>query len=66
VRSSSIATSTSVPRALEHLALLRPVELLAGQREVEPQGDEPLLRAVVEVALDPPPLGVAGLEDARA
>ena len=28
--------------------------------------DEPLLRAVVEVALEPPPLGVAGGDDALA
>ena len=34
------------------------------QREREP--DEPLLGAVVEVALEPPALGVAGLDDAGA
>ena len=31
-----------------------------------PQGHEALLRAVVQVALDAPPLRVAGLEDPRA
>ena len=31
----------------------------------ERERDEPLLRAVVEVALEPPPLGVARLDDAR-
>ena len=30
------------------------------------QRDEPLLRTVVEVALEPPALGVAGLDDPRA
>ena len=54
-------------------------ELVAGELEVavlgmparrqpqhQRQRDEPLLRAVVQVALQPPPLGVAGLDDARA
>ena len=34
--------------------------------EAERQRDEPLLRAVVEVALDPAALGVAGLDEAQA
>ena len=36
------------------------------QAQVERDGDQPLLRAVVQVALQPPALGVAGLDDARA
>src|SRR5436190_9385250 len=32
------------------------LQLLEREAEIEPEGDEPLLRAVVEVALDPPPL----------
>ena len=36
------------------------------QPQVERERDEPLLRAVVQVALEPPALGVAGLDDARA
>ena len=38
----------------------------AARAGVERRGEQPLLRAVVEVALEPPPLGVAGLDDARA
>ena len=34
--------------------------------QVERDRHEPLLRAVVQVALEPPALGVAGLDDARA
>ena len=34
--------------------------------QLERDGDEPLLRAVVEVALEPPPLRVAGGDDALA
>ena len=40
------------------------VELVAGQAQVHGQRHQPLLGAVVEVALDPAPLGVAGLDDA--
>ena len=44
---------------------------LAGQRALQPpqhdaERDEPLLRAVVQVALEPAALGVAGLRDPRA
>ena len=38
---------------------------LLGQRELDPQRDQPLLRTVVEIALDPPPLGVGRLRHAR-
>ena len=37
-----------------------------GEPERDGHRDEPLLRAVVEVALDPPPLGVGGGDDALA
>jgi hypothetical protein len=65
VRSSSMASSIFDAKALEHLPLLRSVDLLAGEREVDSQRHEALLRAVVQVALDAPPLGVAGLQDSR-
>ena len=42
------------------------LELGADHAELERDGDEPLLRAVVEVALEPPALGVADLDDPRA
>ena len=38
----------------------------AGEPEVVGEGEEPLLRPVVEVALEPAPRGVAGLDDAVA
>ena len=38
----------------------------AGHAEPERDRDEALLRAVVEVALEPPPLGVADLDEPRA
>jgi hypothetical protein len=50
---------------LEPLAVLSGRELLRGEGEPDPQRDETLLGAVVEVASDPPPLGVAGLEGTR-
>ena len=34
--------------------------------QLQRDGDEALLRAVVEVALEPPALGVPGLDDPRA
>ena len=37
-----------------------------GEPKRQRERDEPLLRAVVQVALEPPPLGVARLDDARA
>ena len=49
--------------AVDHLLLLRRSELLADQREVHAQRDEPLLRAVVEIALDAAALGVTRLHD---
>ena len=64
-RRSSMACSTSPSRRSSRLAVLGGDELLAGEREVDAQRDEPLLRGVVEVALDPAPLDLAGLE-ARA
>ena len=37
-----------------------------GSAERDGERDQPLLRAVVQVALEPPPLGVADLDDPRA
>ena len=51
-------------RLLEQLDRPRgPTRTRAGERERERQRDEPLLRAVVEVALEPPPLDVGGLDE---
>ena len=36
------------------------------QPELQGEGDQPLLGAVVQVALEPPPLGVAGRDDPLA
>ena len=38
---------------------------VAGQTEVDGQGHQMLLRTVVEIALDPPPFGVAARHDPR-
>ena len=40
-------------------------EPAAGELEREPDPEQALLRSVMEVALEPPPLGVAGLDDPR-
>ena len=42
------------------------LELGLGEPERERQRDQPLLGAVVEVALDPPALGVGGVDDPLA
>ena len=52
-----------VERGGEHLRLARKRHLQAPEPDAE--RDEPLLRAVVEVALEPPPLLVARLDDPR-
>ena len=41
------------------------LELRADHAQAERDRDEPLLSAVVQVALEPPALGVADLDDAR-
>ncbi len=41
-------------------------QLRLGEAKAESERDEALLCAVVEVPLEPLPLGVAGLDDARA
>ena len=55
-------------RLVEQLAghLRVGVELAARQAQVHGERHQPLLGAVVEVALDPAPLGVAGVDDAGA
>ena len=58
---SSWAAATSAVPASGSL-----VELLAGRAEVGGQGDEPLLGAVVEVALDAPALGLGAVDGGRA
>ena len=42
------------------------VQGFLGHAQVEGEGDEALLGAVVEVAFESPPLGVGGVHDARA
>ena len=42
------------------------LELRLGEAERHCHGDHALLSAVVQIALDPPPLGVGGVEDALA
>ena len=42
------------------------LELHADQGQVDREGYQPLLCAVVQVALEPPALGIPGLDDARA
>ncbi|ALP00096.1 hypothetical protein SHL15_9179 [Streptomyces hygroscopicus subsp. limoneus] len=51
-------------RLVDHLAGVRRqvAEGGPGQAQVDGERDEALLRAVVQVALDPPPLGVGGVE----
>ena len=41
-------------------------EVHGEEPELDRERDEPLLGAVVQVALEPPALGVAGADDARA
>ena len=67
-RSSSSPCASCVLRGGQDLAGGRRVllERRADQAQVERERHEPLLRAVVQVALEPPALGVAGLDDARA
>ena len=45
--------------------LRRPLHLHPRQLELQRQRHQPRLRAVVQVALEPPPLGVAGLDQPR-
>ena len=65
-RSSSRAARSSAVGLGEELggAVRLRAELRAGELQREPEREQPLLRAVVEVALEPPPLLVAGADDA--
>ena len=65
-RSSSIAyaDSATASSSVWPPATPRP-ELVLRVAQREPDRDQPLLRAVVQVALDPPALGVAGGDDPR-
>ena len=67
-RSSSSAPPTSASASVEQLVdgAVPVGESAAGELECEPDPEQALLGAVVEVALEPPPLGVAGLDDPRA
>ena len=68
LRSSCTASCRSLADLLEHR--LRPVGIgvgdLADEVHAHRERDEVLLRAVVQVALDPAALRVAGLDDAGA
>ena len=62
-RSRRAAASRSAPSSLHR----RPSPGLAEREpQVVGQREQPLLRAVVQVALEPAPRGVAGLDDARS
>ena len=68
-RSSSRAAAVSSPAASSiRASSLVTIGGRAGTREAQVVGqrEQPLLGAVVEVALEPAPLGVAGLDDPRA
>jgi len=52
-------------RAVEQLAGSRLFDPLARELELDLQRDEPLLRAVVQIAGQAPALGVARLDDPR-
>ena len=68
-RSSADASCELVAEALEERRRRRPGPWRAGARATRTSSasdDEPLLRAVVQVALDLAPRGVGGLDDARA
>ena len=65
-RISSSAASTSSPKPRSTAAVSPSVEPLRGELELDPQRDEPLLRTVVQVALDPAALVVRRGLDARA
>ena len=63
--SASASSASALPHEL-HASPSSPASLLSHSRSVSASDDEPLLRAVVQVALEAPPLGVAGLDDAGA
>ena len=67
-RSSSSASLRSSADAVEHRSGGRRVvaQGFLGHAQVQGEGDEALLGAVVEVALESPPLGVGGVDDARS
>ena len=60
--SSSLAPTSSSPAQRPG----RSPTFACASRSAERERDQPLLRAVVEVALEPPPLVVAGRDDPRA
>ena len=65
---SSLTASCALANALSTSSRRRPGrrEALARELELDHQRDEPLLGAVVEVAAEPPALGVARLDDPGA
>ena len=63
--SSSAASARRAPRAARPPGAPIARELGLGQAERHRDRHEPLLRPVVEIALDPPPLGLGGLHQAR-
>ena len=66
-RSSAVAAASSSIASSSSSAVVAGsrLELVARQPQVHRQRHQPLLGAVVEVALDPAPLRVAGLDDPR-
>ena len=64
-RSSTIAASASAaaPSSSSRVSVVRAA---ARHPQREQDAHEPLLRAVVQVAPEPPALGVGGLDDPRA
>ena len=66
-RSSSSASASCVGASLEiRAAPPGSCSKLPSKAQLQRERHEPLLGAVVQVALQPPALGVAGLHDARA
>ena len=66
-RSSSSEDRDLAPRVIEPRAALRvALELLLEQAQLEREGDEPLLRAVVQVSFEPLALLATCFDDPRA
>ena len=65
---SSPTAACALANALSTSSRARPIllEALARELQLDHQRDQPLLRAVVEVAAEPAALGVTGLHQPRA
>ena len=62
-RASSRSSASAVASRAESSSICRVLQARLEHPQVERERDELLLRAVVEVALDPPPRRVARLDD---